>query len=102
MSKFGKYNSGMDAKEVMRWYRDWRPKNPNASDSEFIIRMCERFSQQPPKERKVSLEEIINSLKYTLEKFDSIHTKIERQSYSFVMANDIRRVLSLLNATEGQ
>ena len=95
--KFGKDNSGMKEREYhyRDGYRNGYIEGFNKA-LEGQIKKAELsiepiiFSQQPPKERKVSLEEIIICIK-------EADTKEDIHSYYVRIA---RAILSLLNATE--
>jgi hypothetical protein len=96
-SKFGKDNSGMvPRKEYLMCSTHQVGIMPN--------RLCgycelERLSQQPQKERKVSLEELVELIKYELK----VYNNDKDDSYK-IMTTTIEHIsqaiLSLLNATE--
>ena len=89
-AKFGKDNSGMrnlDYDLIMSYSHEYGDRK------DFIRFICNNFSQQPPKERKVSLEEIQNVIYHENRKQTKYLSTIDIHNIAEV-------VLSLLNATE--
>ena len=112
--EYGKDNSGMVLDE-----KEWRNLmidimcdamgctnwdfGPNENGDKFIKKWTEvfkqRFSQQPPKERKVSLEEIE---KVMHERFFKDGVKEMNPYDAKRIKSYAKAILSLINATEGQ
>ena len=92
---FGKDNSGMVAisKKAITDSLGY-PTNRVLTDKELslINYICENFSQQPPKERKVSLEEIKKVVRQQMDIYNS--------DYDNKCKQISQAILSLLNATE--